>query len=264
MFDVREEVFEGPGLALRAHLAPWDRPVLGHETAAISALELRDPALAGPVWTAFCDWCERRAVALVSARLPHRAIAECGFLEARGFRFVELNYRPAASDLARFRADPEIAVAPAGPGDEAAVRAMAGEVFEAGRFHADPQLGPELGDRRYAAWAANAFRSATQAVLTCSLGGRIVAFFVVERPAPDRRFWSLVGLAPGLAGRGLGRRVWGAVLADHAAAGVRGVETSISSHNVPALNLYASLGFRFPEPSITLHWCPRGPLVHGP
>ena len=54
-----------------------------------------------------------------------------------------------------------------------------------------------------------------QRVLKCQMDGRIVAFMVVEQPTPASRFWSLVGLAPGLAGKGLGRRVWQAVLAFH-------------------------------------------------
>jgi RimJ/RimL family protein N-acetyltransferase len=89
---------------------------------------------------------------------------------------------------------------------------------------------------------------------------RIIAFMVVEHPSPAERFWSLVGLAPGLAGQGLGRRVWQTMLAFHHGEGVHEVSTSISSHNVAVHNLYVSLGFRFPAPAITLHWCPFGPV----
>jgi RimJ/RimL family protein N-acetyltransferase len=83
---------------------------------------------------------------------------------------------------------------------------------------------------------------------------------VVEEPTLTSRFWSLVGLAPGLAGKGLGLRVWNAVLAFHHREGVHEVSTSISSHNVAVHNLYVRLGFRFPAPTITLHWCPFGSL----
>lgn len=76
---------------------------------------------------------------------------------------------------------------------------------------------------------------------------------VVESPARELRFWSL-GLLAGQPGQGLGKRVWSVVLAMHHAEGVSEVSTSISSHNVAAHNLYASLGFRFPAPSITLQW----------
>ena len=93
--------------------------------------------------------------------------------------------------------------------------------------------------------------------------GRIAAFMVVERPTDSSRFWSLVALAPELSGKGLGRRIWCAVLAMHHHEGVEEVATSISSHNSIVHNLYVSLGFRFPLPEITLHWCPSGPLRSG-
>jgi hypothetical protein len=51
------------------------------------------------------------------------------------------------------------------------------------------------------------------------------------------------------------------MLAFHRREGVQEVSTSISSHNVAVLNLYASMGFRFPAPTITLHWCPFGPVT---
>jgi RimJ/RimL family protein N-acetyltransferase len=119
---------------------------------------------------------------------------------------------------------------------------------------------PEIGDRRYVLWAANAFRHPGQQVLKCLLRGRLVAFMVVERPTEASRFWSLVALAPELSGKGLGRRVWHSVLAMHHNEGVEEVTTSISSHNSIAHNLYVSLGFRFPLPETTMHWCPCGPL----
>ena len=132
------------------------------------------------------------------------------------------------------------------------------QVFRHGRFHQDPRIDPRLGDRRYRAWMRNAFERSTQRVLKCLLDGAAVGFFVVEAPQPGHCFWSLTGLAPGLQGRGLGKRVWQAMLRHHQGEGVHTVSTSISSHNVPVFNLYVALGFRFPAPSVTLQWCPPG------
>jgi len=183
------------------------------------------------------------------------------FLEQQGFRFIELNYRPILVGLDGFTTDRAIDVRQADPEDLQEISAFAGKIFTSGRFHVDLQLGPEIGNRRrYGAWAANAFHHPGQRVLKCCLDARTIAFMVVEQPTPASRFWSLVGLAPGLQGQGLGVRVWQAALAFHRSEGVKEVSTSISSHNVAAYNLYVSLGFRFPPPRITLHWCPFGPL----
>jgi hypothetical protein len=260
MFSYVEERIESPALDLTYHLTPWDRPVLHGEAAAISDIRLRDEIEANLTFGEFRDWCSRKAVELVGCRLPQGNLRECGFLESQGFRFIELNYRPALKGLGEFSRDPEIAICPASECDQPEISAIAGKIFAAGRLHIDPMVGPEIGNRRYAIWAANAFRHPGQEVLKCLVDGCIVAFMVVERPAVASRFWSLVGLAPGLSGKGLGRRVWTSMLAFHHGEGVEEVSTSISSHNVAAHNLYTSLGFRFPAPDITLHWCPFGPV----
>ncbi len=260
MFSYVEEHTETLALDLVYHLTPWDEPALGGATAAIARINLKAETNAVSAFRPFRDWCVFNEVKLVSCRLPHDRLRESGFLEGQGFRFIELNYRPWIKGLGHFSVDQDIEVHPAVPSDEAEICALAGRVFQTGRLHVDPMVGPKIGNRRYALWAANAFRHPGQEVLKCLMGGRIVAFLVVERPTAASRFWSLVGLAPELSGKGLGRRIWRALLAIHHREGVEEVSTSISSHNVIVHNLYVSLGFRFPAPDITLHWCPFGPL----
>ncbi len=263
MFSFVEERIAIPALELTHHLAPWDRPIFGANTAVISSIQCRSGTRADAAFGDFRSWCETNDVRLVSCRLAMDQLVECAFLEARGFRFIELNYRPEVVGLDRFAGDPDISICVAEPSDEPEISSIARQIFDVGRLHVDPQVGAEIGNRRYAAWAANAFENPGQQVLKCLMDGRLIAFMVVERPTPESRFWSLVGLAPGLAGQGLGRRVWNTMLAFHHRAGVQAVSTSISSHNVAVHNLYVSLGFRFPAPTITLHWCPFGPVTRG-
>jgi hypothetical protein len=260
MLSFVEERFESAGLDMTYHLAPWDKPVFPGNTAVISSIRVRPEADLEPAFESFREWCAAHDIRLVNCRLPQDQLVECGFLEARGFRFIELNYRPTLVGLGRFSDDEAISIRPALPSDAAEITDFAGRIFDTGRLHVDAQVGSEIGNRRYAAWAANAFDNPAQNVLKCLMDGRTIAFMVVEQPTATSRFWSLVGLAPGLAGQRLGTRVWQAMLAFHHREGVREVCTSISSHNTAAHNLYVSLGFRFPAPTITLHWCPSGPL----
>ena len=262
VFEFVEERTETPALDLGYHLTPWDEPAMECATAAISHIELKAETAEND-FRSFRDWCAVHNVKLVSCRLPHHQLRESGFLEGQGFRFIELNYRPLARELGRFSADEEIEVRAAAETDEDEIRALASRALWTGRLHADPMIGPEIGNRRYALWAANAFRHPKQQVLKCLLAGQIAAFMVVERPTDSSRFWSLVGLAPKLSGKGLGSRIWRSVLAVHHREGVEEVTTSISSHNSVAHNLYVSLGFRFPPPETTLHWCPCGPVRSG-
>ena len=81
---------------------------------------------------------------------------------------------------------------------------MAAEIFETGRLHVDPQVGPEIGNRRYAAWAANAFQHPGQHVLKCLKDGQIIAFMVVEQPTPSVASGPSSALPPASPERGLG------------------------------------------------------------
>jgi len=258
-FDYQVESIRTPALTLEYHLVPWDTEIIGKPVAQIRELRVQDPVAAARDYETFIGWRERHGVQLCSCRVPADRLVDSMFLEAQGFRFVELNYLPRLTELqSRQFAETNIVIAPAEQADREQLADMAAQVLRIGRFHQDPRIDPALGDKRYRTWMTNAFSRPQQQTLKCLLDGAIVAFFVVEQPAADHCFWSLVGLAPGLQGQGLGKRVWNAMLQHHRNAGVQIVSTSISSLNVVVLNLYVSLGFRFPAPSMTLQWLPPG------
>jgi|GEM_PF-565960 len=252
-FAVTMERSTAGSCVIEHHLVPWDTEILGYPTAQLASLRFDDTGSAEAAYAAFLKWAGDHGVRLCACRLPQQAVASSLFLQAKGFRFVELNYRPETTGLDGYRAGPGLSVRAATDEDRAALVALATDAFETGRFHVDPRIGPALAGRRYGIWMANAFARADQEVLVCDRDGRTVGFFVVERPDRDSCFWSLNGLAPGLAGQGLGGRVWRTMLSHHRREGVRRVGTSVSSHNIAAMNLYASLGFRFPAPSASYH-----------
>lgn len=256
------ETVRTPALSMDYHLVPWDSDIFGRPVAQISEVRVSNVRQAARDFEPFNEWCIQQAIELCACRIPASAMVESMFLEDRGFRFVELNYLPALAQLQeRPSAATEIRVEPASPSDRDALADMAAQVLRHGRLHQDPRIDPALGSKRYHTWMVNAFDHPRQRVLKCLLDDTIVGFFVVEYPQPAHCFWSLIGLAPGLQGRGLGKRVWNAVLDHHRREGIQHVSTSISSHNVAVFNLYVALGFRFPAPSITLQWRPPGSNV---
>jgi RimJ/RimL family protein N-acetyltransferase len=257
-FDYTTRSIRTAALQLEYFLVPWDTEILGVPVAQIAEFRVTDAAAAVRDYEEFARWCTQEGIGLCSCRLPQERVADAIFLQERGFRSIELNYLPRIEQLqARSLPQDSLRIAPATLQDREAFADMAAQVFRHGRFHQDPRIDPALGDRRYRAWMWNAFERPTQRVLKCELSGAVFAFFVIESPEPGHCFWSLTGLAPGLQGRGLGKRVWQAMLRHHQAEGAHTVSTSISSHNVPVFNLYVALGFRFPAPSVTLQWCPR-------
>jgi ribosomal protein S18 acetylase RimI-like enzyme len=258
-FEYQVESIRTPALSMDYHLVPWDSDIFGQPVAQISQLRITDAMQAHRDYQPFARWCSQHAIQLCACRIPAGDMVESMFLEDQGFRFVELNYLPVLTRLQeRSLESNDIQVTAAETQDREALADMAEATLLHGRFHQDPRIDPALGGKRYRAWMRNAFTRSTQQVLKCLLDGAIVGFFVVEQPQPTHCFWSLTGLAPGLQGRGLGKRVWNAVLDHHRRAGMELVSTSISSHNVAVFNLYVSLGFRFPAPSITLQWRPPG------
>jgi len=253
-FSVERLKLSSANLEMHYYRVPWDSEILGFGVAAIDNLKVRDFKRAETEFAVFTDWRKHEGIRLCSCRVPHDHLPETTFLQRQGFHFIELNYHPELLGLQQleFPAN-EILIEPAEEKDIDELVGMASRVFEHGRFHQDLQLGAEVGNRRYGIWMRNAFSHAEQTVLKCVEQGRTVGFFVVEYPAEFKAYWSLIGLAPGMGGRGLGTRVWQTMMRYHRAEGMDAIQTSISSHNIPILNLYAKLGFRFPQPDVTFH-----------
>lgn len=256
-FTVSVNQIRTESLRLDYNLVPWDTEILGFAVAEIRRIELSNGAGAESDFQAFASWCRKNDIRLCSCRIPHSHLRESELLQAFGFRFIELNYAPEFIGLSEFHSlENTLKIVPATPGDQQALTEMASEVFQHGRFHQDPRLGSKLGDKRYGIWMQNSFSRHQQYVFKCMDQNKIVAFFVVEYPASDQCHWSLIGLAPEMAGMGLGTRAWTCMLGFNQSQGMKKITTSISSHNTAVLNLYVKLGFRFPEPNVTFHWMP--------
>lgn len=245
-----------PYFHLTARLTPWDTDCFGFAVGQIDTLECLSPVADPDALRPFFRWLDQNAIRFVSCRLPYDRLAESMLLEAYGFRFVETVLHPYL-DLPgpRYQDQEGLGIAPVTPADIATLETIAGKAFAQGRIHADPRLGPALGDRRYSRWVSNSLTHPSQRLLkVTNEEGLIVALFITEA-GPDRRlYWHLTAIAPQCQGQGYGWRVWRAMLAHHTREGMRSVSTTITAGNVPVLNLYSKLGFRFLPPEMTFHW----------
>ena len=243
------------GAELDAFLVPWDTDIFGFPVAQISQLDLGPPGTSSSaVFDSFETWCSSHDVRLVSCRLDHTRIRESMELEAHGFRFVEIVYEPRRDGLGDVPSPGhDIEVTDATQADLPAIAAIAATAFTTGRFLLDPRLPPDLSHRRYASWVRSAFTAPPQRVLKAESAGELVGFFIVERRDDASVYWHLTAVAPEQQGRGIGLSLWRTMLRRHAAEGATFVETTISGHNLAAINLYARLGFAFPSAGMTLH-----------
>lgn len=227
----------------------------GFPVAQIDQIEVIDPAATLEDYRQFQQWLDAGRIRIASCRLPHDRLRESIFLESRGFRFIEMVLHPKIEKLQTLDIpSDDLVIVPALESDLTAMRDIAERAFGHERYHIDPRLDPHLGDARYGRWVQNSFAHPRQRLLKVVQGDHIVALFIVESGENRSVYWHLTAIAPGWQGRGYGRRVWRAMLRHHQAEGRDSVMTTISARNVPVLNLYAKLDFRFLPPEMTFHW----------
>lgn len=243
------------GATLECSLVPWDSEIFGFPVAEIGHVELGLGAHAKEILREFDAWCAGHDVRLVSCRLDHRQLRESMALEEIGFRFVEMVHVPRLESFESIAAPRQtIHVAKALPNDLGSIQEIAYSAFTTGRFLLDSRLSPELSKRRYATWVRNSVDDPRHTVLKAEVDGDLVGFFIVEH-RPDRSvYWHLTAIAPHWQGRGMGLSLWQTILIRHRTEGATAVETTISGHNSPAINLYARLGFSFASAQMTFHW----------
>jgi RimJ/RimL family protein N-acetyltransferase len=248
---------EADGAALDCSLVPWDSASFGFPVAQVTRVELGPDGQSGAMLQTFDAWCAAREVRLVSCRLDHTRLRESMALEGHGFRFVEWVYEPRLDAFDGIPAPRHaIEIARAEPGDLASIEEIAYEAFSTGRFLLDSRLAPELSRRRYASWVRTSFTAPGQMVLKAEVDGELLGFFIVEHRPDGGVYWHLTAVAPRWQGKGMGLSLWRTMLLRHQAEGATSVATTISGHNLPAINLYARLGFAFSAAKMTFHWLP--------
>lgn len=178
------------------------------------------------------------------------------FLEEQGFRFVEMVLHPTMPALPELALpDDDLDIDVAEESDIAQIESIAVQSFQYERYHVDPRLDRHLADLRYGRWVNSSTGSFEQQLIKICDGGRLLGFFLVEIMEESQEvYWHLTAIAPEYQGQGYGTRVWQAILRYHQKQGLISVSTTISARNVPVLNLYSRLGFRFLPPEMTFHW----------
>jgi ribosomal protein S18 acetylase RimI-like enzyme len=202
----------------------------------------------------------------VQARFGHDS-ATSSMLERRGFYFVEATVwtraRLANNEcLRRYATDPgsfltarhrlqDLRTAVLQRSDAPAceaVRAIAVEAFSADRFHADHNCDAGVAGRRYGNWVGDLLGDTQVEFDVLYLKERPIAFMARK----DAQLL-LGGFERRYAGAGLGDFFWLHALGRTRAAGLEEARALISLANIPVLNLYARLGFKFRDPGATFH-----------
>ncbi len=123
---------------------------------------------------------------------------------------------------------------------------MCNESFVHGRFHRDSNISHDLADLRYRGWLEQLGDKGC--VLGLIYNGQIAGFIAHDEGnlllhAVDKKFRGL----------GLSKYLWSAACHRLIDNGITEIRSSISAGNLAALNLYASLGFRFNKATDVYH-----------
>lgn len=118
--------------------------------------------------------------------------------------------------------------------------------FMHGRFHRDFNLDRVSADKRYDNWLHQLYQQ--QNVYGLFWREELAGFI-----AYSGNSLVLHAVAEASRGKNMAKYWWSAVCAERFGAGCAEVISSISAANVAALNLYASLGFRFRKPVDVYH-----------
>lgn len=248
--------FNDQQVQLEAEKIQWDSGLLGFQVFNITKIEVLSNRIGEGTVQAIKSLFFESQVGLVSCRIPAGAVHESFFLCQAGFKFIEMNLHPHLTDLERFSdIDIRLNVRPASKQDIPILTEIALTAFRHERFHVDPRIPDELANQRYANWVQSSISSDTQRLLAITDGGELVGFFIVEN-SNNTSDWLLTAVGPKWQGRGIGERVWRAVLRYQLREGITEVKTTISARNYQVLSLYSKLQFRFAPADATYHWAP--------
>lgn len=129
---------------------------------------------------------------------------------------------------------------------------MAEQSFSDDRFHMDFRCPAGLASRRFAFWVGDLLQDEQVRFDLLLVNGEPGGFMARKK---DKLV--LAGFSKKYVRSGLGEYLWLSSLREMFDAGMQHVSTLISLNNVPVLNLYSRLGFKFRDVQYTFHcWRP--------
>lgn len=236
-------------------IIPWDSDLFGFNIAEIINPYYHDNQEFDVFMGRINSWCLEENIKMLGVRLNQSSVGEIHSFQNNGFNFIELNFKPyiTLDIFPDYNLNRDYRFVEASAIDLELISMAAGEIYSHGRYHQDPNIDNNIANQRYSNWVKNVSNFTNQKLYKCiNAENDITAFFLINDDKGSC-FLSLVGMLPNFQGKGLSFVIWKEMLMFFKSLGFSSVATSISSHNLAVMNLYVKLGFRFPEPLVTLH-----------
>jgi ribosomal protein S18 acetylase RimI-like enzyme len=223
------------------------------------------PLTPGATTELLLQWAEQSKFRLIGLQLPADAIQLIAFFQQTGFAYIDVtlavDYSPLKIEkLPRLRTE----LCLAGPQNQAEIEALAAQVFQFGRFHADARFPRDLADKRYADWVRRAGEAtSTQQILISRDTAGLAGFSVIEASPNTAGYFHLLAVAPRLQSSPFAAALLASTLRHFHEQGIRAVHSKISASHFRVLNLHAFHGAKFSSPQVLLHWHPPASAEQG-
>ena len=234
----------------------WDSKVFGFPVANYVPVQpsavLTDLA---QIEQALNEWALQNAVELIGCSMPATEPGWRLSLPRLGFSYVDSTLIYSLPKLQRTKFPRPYQLRDATLADQESVERIAGDSFDAGRYHADPLFPKALANLRFRRWLTQAFESLspTSRVFVIGEEGAATAFSH-SYVHGDTAHITIGGVDANFHGRGLGPAIFVGTFAKLQGLGVRRAHSKVSVANVGAMNCAAFGGARFSEPEHVFHW----------
>lgn len=191
----------------------------------------------------------------VTCRVSSSDLALRSYLQSLGFFHVELQLKcrlALASNLAPKRQLGTLRLAQ--DKDRKRVQDIARNIFLASRFQYIPDLPPEKIGNRFSNWVNQLHDECPEFAYVLEVNETVMGFFYSKPTQNDHELYAaLGGIAHDCRGP-YGIYLYPAIMAAYYSSGIKNIISAIAADNMGALNLWASLGTKFPEATDIFMW----------
>ncbi|MSP61805.1 MAG: GNAT family N-acetyltransferase [Myxococcales bacterium] len=235
---------------------PWDTSIFGMAMGMIPSLEVGPLGSGERLARAAVDEAIRRGFRHLSARAQVEDRGSLWALEAAGFRAMDVVVELQREAGGESAVPVGQAIDPAHPDDLPALEALSATAFERSRYFADPALPREASEELHRRWIANDCRGRAAVVLVAR-DGRAPIGYIACLLRDDNGVIDLIAVQPEARGRQVGRALCAAAL-DWFRTRCRKIVVRTQIHNLRAIAMYQTFGFRIAAAQMTLHRSQRG------
>jgi hypothetical protein len=129
------------------------------------------------------------------------------------------------------------------------IKSIAGSSFSADRFHQDPNCSNSIADQRFVLWVEEQFQDPAVRFFILEYENSVIAFASLKEDD-----LILIAFKDGFQNKQLGSFFFLQIFQNLDKEGFQSLQTSISASNTSMINLCSKLGFKFKDPTMTLHY----------